>query len=106
MGRPWNWRFELPEIVVAETDIILHHYPHPASLSALYPEHSKGYADMIAAWADRQLFANALGLAFGLMNCPRLPVAVRCSLQIDGRTLPERIEDETSPLCHDLRKHG
>ncbi|MBS0528730.1 MAG: glutathione S-transferase family protein [Proteobacteria bacterium] len=37
-------------------------FPEPA----LYPEHSKGIADMIAAWADRHLFANTLGLVFGL----------------------------------------
>ncbi len=119
-------RFELPEIVVAEPDIILHHYPRspfaekirlafglkglrwrsviqpkPALTAltggyrripvlqigadifcdtrcilkeidrrfpepALYPRQTEGRADMIAAWADRQLFANSLGLVFGL----------------------------------------
>ena len=37
-------------------------FPEPA----LYPPQSKGLADMIAAWADRTLFAAALGLVFGL----------------------------------------
>jgi glutathione S-transferase len=37
-------------------------FPEPA----LYPRQTEGRADMIAAWADRQLFANSLGLVFGL----------------------------------------
>lgn len=37
-------------------------FPEPA----LYPAHTKGQAEVIAAWADRQLFANTLGLVFGL----------------------------------------
>ena len=43
-------------------------YPTPA----LYPDGTRGIADMIAAWADRDLFATALGLVFGL-NGDRFP---------------------------------
>ncbi|WPO42612.1 glutathione S-transferase family protein [Tardiphaga sp. 42S5] len=38
----------------------------------LYPAGTRGQADIIAAWADRALFANALGLVFGL-NGDRFP---------------------------------
>jgi len=37
---------------------------HPSP--AMYPAAASGQAEMIAAWADRQLFADALGLVFGL----------------------------------------
>lgn len=37
-------------------------FPEPC----LYPPGTGGLADLIAAWADRELFANALGLVFGL----------------------------------------
>jgi glutathione S-transferase len=39
-------------------------FPEPA----LYPGYTKGLADVIAAWADHQLFANTLGLVFGLQG--------------------------------------
>ena len=38
----------------------------------LYPADTRGQADIIAAWADRALFSNALGLVFGL-NGARFP---------------------------------
>jgi glutathione S-transferase len=37
---------------------------HPSP--TLHPASSAGQAEMMAAWADRQLFADALGLVFGL----------------------------------------
>ncbi|MEH2480831.1 glutathione S-transferase [Nitrobacteraceae bacterium AZCC 2146] len=37
-------------------------FPEPS----LYPDGTRGQADLIAAWADRCLFPNALGLVFGL----------------------------------------
>ncbi len=37
-------------------------YPAPS----IFPAASAGQAEIVAAWADRQLFANALGLVFGL----------------------------------------
>jgi glutathione S-transferase len=40
--------------------------------TTLYPTGTRGQADIIAAWADRALFANALGLVFGL-NGDRFP---------------------------------
>lgn len=43
-------------------------YPAPS----LYPPGSRGMADMIAAWADQALFANALGLVFAI-NGDRFP---------------------------------
>lgn len=43
-------------------------FPEPT----LYPTGTRGQADIIAAWADRALFANALGLVFGL-NGDRFP---------------------------------
>lgn len=39
-----------------------HRFPHPG----LYPAGTTGTANMIAAWADRELFAASLGLVFGL----------------------------------------
>jgi glutathione S-transferase len=43
-------------------------FPEPT----LYPAGTRGQADIIAAWADRALFANTLGLVFGL-NGDRFP---------------------------------
>ncbi|MGM4894511.1 glutathione S-transferase family protein [Tardiphaga sp. 839_C3_N1_4] len=43
-------------------------FPEPT----LYPTGTRGQADIIAAWADSALFANALGLVFGL-NGDRFP---------------------------------
>jgi glutathione S-transferase len=43
-------------------------YPEPT----LYPPGTRGQADVMAAWADRALFANALGLVFAL-NGDRFP---------------------------------
>ncbi|MGM4920603.1 glutathione S-transferase N-terminal domain-containing protein [Tardiphaga sp. 813_E8_N1_3] len=43
-------------------------FPEPT----LYPVGTRGQADIIAAWADRTLFANVLGLVFGL-NGDRFP---------------------------------
>jgi glutathione S-transferase len=37
-------------------------FPEPS----LYPDGTRGQVDLIAAWADRCLFPNALGLVFGL----------------------------------------
>jgi glutathione S-transferase len=37
-------------------------FPEPT----IYPSGTRGQADLIAAWADRVLFPNALGLVFGL----------------------------------------
>jgi glutathione S-transferase len=43
-------------------------FPEPS----LYPPRARGRADMIAGWADRDLFATSLGLVFGL-NGDRFP---------------------------------
>jgi glutathione S-transferase len=43
-------------------------FPEPS----LYPPGTRGQADLIAAWADRSLFHNTLGLVFGL-NGDRFP---------------------------------
>lgn len=43
-------------------------FPEPS----LYPPGSAGLADAVAAWADRELFADALGLVFGT-NGERFP---------------------------------
>jgi glutathione S-transferase len=43
-------------------------FPYPS----LYPPGTRGRADMIAGWADRDLFATSLGLVFGL-NGDRFP---------------------------------
>ena len=47
--------------ILAELD---RRFPEPG----LYPPGTRGQADAIAAWADRFLFADALGLVFGLQG--------------------------------------
>jgi len=52
-------------LILAELERL---FPEPS----LYPQGTRGLADMIAGWADQALFATSLGLVFGL-NGNRFP---------------------------------
>jgi glutathione S-transferase len=52
--------------IFCDTRCILRELEHRFPRPSLYPAGTAGLADMIAAWADRDLFAAALGLVFGL----------------------------------------
>ncbi|HVV42021.1 MAG TPA: glutathione S-transferase family protein [Nitrobacter sp.] len=52
--------------VYCDTRCILRELERRRPRPSLYPAGTAGLADMIAAWADRDLFAAALGLVFGL----------------------------------------
>ncbi|WP_315838439.1 glutathione S-transferase family protein [Bradyrhizobium prioriisuperbiae] len=96
--------------ILAELD---RRYPEPP----LYPSGTDGLADIIAAWADRELFATALGLVFGLHG-DRFPTALHADRarltagRFDGwdsakmaamiPTLRERLRRDLSRLEHAL----
>ena len=52
--------------VFCDTRCILRELEHRFPQPSLYPAGTTGTAHMIAAWADRELFAASLGLVFGL----------------------------------------
>ena len=52
--------------VFCDTRCILRELEHRFPTPSLYPAGTTGTANMIAAWADRELFAASLGLVFGL----------------------------------------
>lgn len=52
--------------IYCDTRCILRELERRRPQPPLYPAGTAGLADMIAAWADRDLFAAALGLVFGL----------------------------------------
>jgi glutathione S-transferase len=52
--------------IFCDTRCILRELEHRFPGPSLYPAGTAGLAEMIAAWADRDLFATALGLVFGL----------------------------------------
>jgi glutathione S-transferase len=52
--------------IYCDTRCILRELERRAPQPPLYPAGAHGAADIIAAWADRSLFADALGLVFGL----------------------------------------
>lgn len=58
--------------IYCDTRRILAELEQRFSEPTLYPAGTCGQADIIAAWADRALFANTLGLVFGL-NGDRFP---------------------------------
>ena len=58
--------------VFCDTRCILRELEHRFPTPSLYPAGTTGTANMIAAWADRELFAASLGLVFG-MHGDRFP---------------------------------
>lgn len=52
--------------IYCDTRCILAELERRFPTPTLYPPGTRGHADVIAGWADRVLFANALGLVFGL----------------------------------------
>jgi glutathione S-transferase len=52
--------------IFCDTRCILRELEHRFPRPSLYPAGTAGLADMIATWADRDLFAASLGLVFGL----------------------------------------
>jgi glutathione S-transferase len=52
--------------IFCDTRCILRELERRVPQPSLYPEGGNGLADMIAAWANRELFAASLGLVFGL----------------------------------------
>jgi glutathione S-transferase len=58
--------------IYCDTRLILAELERRFPDSSLYPPGTRGRADMIAGWADRDLFATSLGLVFGI-NGDRFP---------------------------------
>ncbi|MGH8746857.1 MAG: glutathione S-transferase family protein [Burkholderiales bacterium] len=52
--------------IYCDTRCILHELERRFPSPTLHPGSARGFAEIVAAWADRHLFACALGLVFGL----------------------------------------
>lgn len=52
--------------IYCDTRCILRELERRIPSPTIYPPSTRGFAEIVAAWADRQLFACALGLVFGL----------------------------------------